>query len=237
MSTTLFYKFKDDPQIYWGKHTCTTHLRNKRNFDLDRQYIIPSTDEYPIPNYACRGSLSYSLDDIEWIEYRLICSEDREVVDKYSEVLWDSSLRRYFNWDHGWPRYRFTLDEPFARNLFLISVLRYAEEMETVLDEVISGSMILSADETIAMISTCATGGHGVFKPENYLRGVFHRMDKFLNLMLESDVTTIRDVINGKRGLYPRDLVIHDYTMSSVYHRTLDDWYDFFNAGENGDSS
>lgn len=191
MSNEFFYKFKNDPVIYKGVHSCTAHLRGRDRWKYDITKIISEDKEYPTPSYMVKGDLTYGMNDVEWFEYRVNArslSEDcSDLIKRYSTLLSKSSIKEFLHWhNENQIAYRFTTDHPYKRMLFIVSLMRYCEEYPDKLSRLLDTSLVKKCrpDKALALISSRMSAGHGVFHPPYYLQGIFHRLDEFYDDML-----------------------------------------------------
>lgn len=177
---TLYYKLRgDDTTTYFHQATCLAHL-----FSKDRWKYTPYLKKEDDPR--SEGD-RYQYDMIEWVEYR-VPEDNSELWRKYRGVLSRSSIGRYIMFKRdGSAVYRFTLDTPRRRVLFIVSLLRHMEEYRSHIQGFIDEDTGLDGDEFLAVLSASKLrwSNHGVFNPPSCMPGLFHYMDNYMKQMLE----------------------------------------------------
>lgn len=201
MSNVIYYKFFGDDQIYKGKHPCTRHLNDDDAWLSNLRRIIPIDQEFIEPTYAQKGTIRYSRDKIEWMEYKVRGCSD-ELREKYSKILLNSSLGYYLNMVDGTAVYRFTNDDPYRRMMFIFQIMRYPEESPEHVVRFFGtpSSKRLTNDQTLAALSAyiaChGNSNHVAFYPATLLKGLFSYLPEVYKDMLSDDCKPLGDSEN-----------------------------------------
>lgn len=204
MSNTIYYKFKDDDQLYKSKHPCTRHLNDNDVWLSTINRIIPIDQEFQNLEYMEKGTLKYSKDQVEWMEYRVTGCSD-ELREKYSKILLNSSLGYYLNMVDGTAVYRFTNDEPYRRMMFIFQIMRYTEEspQDVVRFFGMPSSKNLTNDQILAALSAyiaChGNSNHAAFYPASLLKGLFSYLPQVYEAMLSDDCKPVGDSENWNK--------------------------------------
>ena len=204
---TIYYKFKNNDQIYKGRSPCTRHFNDSSVWNMQLPGIIPVEQEFQKLSYMEKGMLAYSLADVEWMEYRVVSPEgSRNGLSKeWSNILINSSIGKYLTLENGIAHYRFTTNDPYRRVMFIFALMRYVEEEYRHMDSVLRNDEQflfkelagINNDQLLAVvsayISAVGNSNHTMFYPPSALLGLFHYLPEVYDAMLTSDCKPVLD--------------------------------------------
>ena len=198
---TIYYKFKNNDQIYKGRSPCTRHFNDPSIWVLQQKGFIPVEQDFQELSYMEKGTLDYTLADVEWIEYRVVSPEgSRNGLSKeWSNILINSSIGKYLTLENGIAHYRFTTNDPYRRVMFIFALMRYAEEEYKHMDSILGKEELvgINNDQLLAVvsahISAVGNSNHAMFFPPTALLGLFHYLPEVYDAMLTSDCKPVLD--------------------------------------------
>lgn len=203
MGNTLVYKFKGIDELLHHKVPCTAHLNSNNGFKIYSKQLITLDQECPQSSpYHATAKYNVSRMDIEWVEYCVRNDGDPGVVERYSQILMDSSISPYLEWKElpdgtRTASYRFDLSIPYRKMLFILSLMRYLEEYPEDVIAVLDypEASYLTPDQILMTISLrLSWSNHAVFKPFNKMYGGYELCDNLISAILSEEGKAIRDV-------------------------------------------
>ena len=204
---TIYYKFKNNDQIYKGRSPCTRHFNDPSIWVLQQKGFIPVEQDFQELSYMEKGMLAYSLADVEWMEYRVVSPEgSRNGLSKeWSNILINSSIGKYLTLENGIAHYRFTTNDPYRRVMFIFALMRYVEEEYRHMDSVLRNKELagINNDQLLAVvsayISAVGNSNHTMFYPPSALLGLFHYLPEVYDAMLTSDCKPVLNSENWSK--------------------------------------
>ena len=198
---TIYYKFKGDDQIYKGRSPCTRHFNDPSMWVLQQKGIIPVEQDFQKMPYMEKGTLNYSLADVEWMEYRVVPPEgfSNELSKEWSDILINSSIGKYLTLKDGIAHYQFTTNDPYRRVMFIFALMRYVEEEYYHVDSILRNEELIGInnDQLLAVVSAhmsaVGNSNHTMFYPATALAGLFHYLPEVYEAMLTSDCKPVLD--------------------------------------------
>ncbi|MCP5415062.1 MAG: hypothetical protein H6961_10695 [Chromatiaceae bacterium] len=198
---TIYYKFKNNDQIYKGRSPCTRHFNDSSVWNMQLPGIIPVEQEFQKLSYMEKGMLAYSLADVEWMEYRVVSPEDHlnRVAEDWSNILINSPIGKYIILKDRVAHYRFTTNDPYRRVMFILALMRYIEEEHKHVSSILNNEKLegINNDQLIAVVSAylsaVGNSNHTMFYPPTALLGLFHYLPEVYEAMLTSDCKPVLD--------------------------------------------
>lgn len=214
MGNTLIYKFKGIDKLLKHNAPCTSHLTNEGVFKMYRKRLVPIDQECPIHTpYNAPDRYDVSRKDIEWIEY-YVTNYNPVLGERYSQILMDSSIGPFLKWKdlpdgNRAASFRFDMNTPYRKMLFILSLMRYLEEYHEDVAAVLDydGSEYLTPNQLLLTISLrLSWSNHAVFKPHNMMRGGYELCDELISAILSDKGEDIMAVSSYGYNTGPQSL-------------------------------
>lgn len=227
MGNTIYVKFKDtDLRVFQAG--CLSFLSSEKLLNSEFKYSLLYNDKIKnLPEYGEIKSDIITFSNVEYFEYRLVKTD---ITEKYGKLLLSSSFNKWIKKrENGEIYYQFTLNDPLIRIIYVVSVMRYLEEHNSILAEELDNPLIESPDAFLIFFSIkkMKYNGHGVFIPTNCMENILSKENwNKLSSLFETEKSILDYPCNNRTGYRfyesPSQIISRVFPHSEEYRKFLD---------------